>query len=71
VNDRRLFLLDSRQSVETETFVRESGCTVIRIDLCETPSSESLALPDRLRQNLQRILDACAKTPAPSETNVP
>lgn len=55
---QRLFLLDSRQSIETETFVRESGWTVIRIDLCETPTDEKSTLAGRLKENLQRILDA-------------
>ncbi len=58
----RLFLLDSRQSVETEVFVRDLGFTVIRIDLCETVSSESMLLPGRLKQNLQRILDGLSKS---------
>lgn len=61
-NEYRLFLLDSRHSIETESFVRESGCTVIRIDLCEKPSSESLSLPNRLKQNLQQILNALTGT---------
>jgi len=60
--NRRLFLLDSRQSVETEAFVRDSGFTVIRIDLCETASSESMPLPVRLKQNLQRILEGLSKS---------
>ncbi|MDA1230233.1 MAG: hypothetical protein O2856_05625, partial [Planctomycetota bacterium] len=57
-NEHRLFLLDSRHSIETERFISESGGTVIRIDLCETPGSGAATLPDRLKQNLQRILDA-------------
>ena len=60
--NHRLFLLDSRQSVETETFVRDSGFTVIRIDLCETASSESMLLPGRLKRNLESILDALSKS---------
>jgi len=62
VTNRRWFLLDSRQSVETETYVRDSGFTVIRIDLCETASSESMPFPGRLKRNLQRILDALSKS---------
>ena len=57
----RLFLLDSRHSADTEAFVRNSGGTVVRIDLCETPSPDSTSIPDRLKQNLQRIRDAIAK----------
>ena len=60
--NRRLFLLDSRHSVEAETFVRDSGFTLIRIDLCESASSESVSLPRRLKQNLQTILDALGKS---------
>lgn len=60
--NRRLFLLDSRHSVEAETFVRHSGFTLIRIDLCESASSESVSLPRRLKQNLQTILDALGKS---------
>ena len=67
----RLFLLDARQSVETETFVRESGGTVIRIDLCETPGSESLKLPNRLQQNLQQILNALTATDDHAGTQAP
>ncbi|MBC7967225.1 MAG: zinc ABC transporter substrate-binding protein [Fuerstia sp.] len=57
----RLFLLDARHSADTEAFVREAGGTVVRIDLCVTPSPESTSIPDRLKQNLQRIRDAIAK----------
>ena len=60
--NRRLFMLDSRHSVETEACVRDLGFTVIRIDLCESASSESVSLPGRLKQNLQRILDALGKS---------
>jgi ABC-type Zn uptake system ZnuABC Zn-binding protein ZnuA len=56
-NNRRIFLLDSRHSADAEDFVRKSGGTVIRIDLCETNSPESPSLPNRLKQNLQRIRD--------------
>ena len=57
-NIDRIFLLDSRHSADTEDFVRKSGGTVIRIDLCETNSPESTSLPNRLKQNLQRIRDS-------------
>lgn len=53
--NNRLFLLDSRHSTDTEDFVRKSGGTVVRIDLCETASPESYSLPNRLKQNLERI----------------
>ena len=56
-----LFLLDSRHSADSEAFVRNSGGTVVRIDLCETPSPDSTSIPDRLKQNLQRIRDAVAQ----------
>ena len=55
---RRIFLLDSRHTADTEDFVRKSGGTVVRIDLCETASPKNTSLPNRLRQNLQRIRDA-------------
>lgn len=55
---RRIFLLDSRHPADTEDFVRKSGGTVVRIDLCETASPENTSLPNRLQQNLQRIRDA-------------
>lgn len=55
-NELRLFLLDSRHSIATEKFINDAGGTVIRIDLCETPDSGPATLPDRLKQNLQRIL---------------
>ena len=70
-NKRQLFLLDSRQSIETEAFVRESGYAVIRIDLCETPSDEKDMFSGRLKQNFQRILDAFGKTTAPAEIKAP
>jgi zinc transport system substrate-binding protein len=70
-NQHRLFLLDSRHSIETESIVRESGCTVIRIDLCESPSSESLSLPKRLKQNLQQILNALTATDDHARTQAP
>lgn len=57
-NKRRIFLLDSRHSAETEDFVRKSGGTVVRIDLCETASPESTSFPNRLKHNLERIRDA-------------
>jgi len=60
-NSRPLFLLDSRHSADTEDFVRKSGGTVVRIDLCEAASPESTSLPNRMKQNLQRILDAIDK----------
>lgn len=63
----RLFFLDSRHSAETEDFVRTSGGTVIRIDLCETPASDSTSFPDRLKQNLQRIRDAIEESSGPRE----
>ena len=59
-NKQRLFLLDARQSADTEAFVGESGASVIRLDLCEERSGESEPLADRLRQNLQRISNALA-----------
>lgn len=57
-SSRRLFLLDSRHSVEVEAYVRDLGFTMIRIDLCESASSESMGFSGRLKRNLQRILDA-------------
>ncbi|MEJ7590327.1 MAG: metal ABC transporter substrate-binding protein [Planctomycetaceae bacterium] len=54
-HSRRIFLLDSRHSADTEDFVRKSGGTVVRIDLCETTTPESASFLDRLKQNLQRI----------------
>ncbi len=60
--DRRLFLLDSRHSVETEGYVRESGFTVVRIDLCEAAIGESVSLAVRLKRNLQRILDVLGES---------
>jgi len=60
-SNRHIFLLDSRHSADTEGFVRKSGGTVVRIDLCETASPESTPLADRLKQNLQRIRDAIAE----------
>ena len=60
-SNRPIFLLDSRHSADTEDFVRNSGGTVVRIDLCETGSTESASLADRLKQNLQRIRDAIGR----------
>ncbi|RLT21835.1 MAG: zinc ABC transporter substrate-binding protein [Planctomycetota bacterium] len=59
-NNRRIFLLDSRHSADTEDFVRKSGGTVVRIDLCEAANSNSTStsFPNRLKQNLERILQA-------------
>ena len=62
LNSDRIFLLDSRHSADTEDFVHNSGGTVVRIDLCETPGPESTSLTNRLKQNLQRIRDAIEQT---------
>ncbi|MEZ6035236.1 MAG: metal ABC transporter substrate-binding protein [Planctomycetaceae bacterium] len=49
---RGIFLMDSRRSEESAAFVRESGAVVVRIDLCETRSPESVSFPVRLKSNL-------------------
>ena len=56
-----IFLMDSRRSPETEALVRESGGIVVRIDLCESASPNSVSLPDRLKLNLLRLRDGIAK----------
>lgn len=50
-----IFLMDSRRPEESAAFVRESGAVVVRIDLCETRSPESVAFPVRMKSNLQRL----------------
>ena len=57
-NRPAFFLMNSRRSVADADFVRESGGTVIRIDLCELPDSKGTSFPARLEQNLRRIRDA-------------
>ena len=47
-----IFLMDSRRPDESAKFVSESGAIVVRIDLCETPSPESVAFPVRLKSSL-------------------
>ena len=56
-----IFLMDSRRSPETEALVRESGGIVVRIDLCESASPNSVSLPDRLKLNLLRLRDGIAE----------
>jgi zinc transport system substrate-binding protein len=58
---RRIFLMDSRRSAETEAFVRESGGVVVKIDLCESAGPESAPFPARLKSNLLRLLEEITK----------
>ena len=57
-DERKIFLMNSRRSSSAEAYVRESGGTVIRIDLCEFASPDGTPLVARLKQNLQHIRDA-------------
>ncbi len=55
-----IFLLSSRQSKAAADFATSCGLKVVRIDLCESPSSPASSLVERLSTNINHLRSAIA-----------
>lgn len=56
-----IFLMRTERSGEVEEFAASSGLKVVRIDLCERPSSAGQSLIARMEENLRRLEESISQ----------